>query len=311
MADTTLLESCGIYTIRNLVSGRVYVGSATGFGKRWSLHRRQLKRGTHHSKLLQQSWNKHGEACFAFDAIEIIDRALFPDKLALRDKFKEREQFWMDSLYATCPERGFNIAKFAFSVLGLKRSDETKAKQRANMTPERNAAMLAAARLVVMSSEKRAAINAKLRGIVRSEAQKAQQSATMKGRKATDEARANQSAAQRGRTATPETCAKKRRSQLAYWATMTDDRRQELGSKLTVALTGKKHTAQARANMARAQIGRKASEETLVKLRRVKRAHWDNMTQTRRKEIAEKISVANKRYRTGLNTVKSQLSLDL
>lgn len=34
-AETTLLQSGGIYTIRNMVSGRVYVGAARQFGERW------------------------------------------------------------------------------------------------------------------------------------------------------------------------------------------------------------------------------------------------------------------------------------
>jgi len=51
---------CGIYMI-STPNGSKYVGSSHNIYGRWSEHRYHLKRGTHHSKRLQNAWNKHKE----------------------------------------------------------------------------------------------------------------------------------------------------------------------------------------------------------------------------------------------------------
>jgi len=107
--------SCGIYKIRNIVNGKVYIGSTVNFRKRFSLHKLLLTRNKHHSKHLQNAWNKDGEENFIFEIIEEIE----PNK----EKLLEREQCWIDSL---TPE--YNISNVAGSCLGVKRSDETKKK---------------------------------------------------------------------------------------------------------------------------------------------------------------------------------------
>jgi DNA adenine methylase len=56
----------GIYEIANRVNGKRYIGSAAYFNKRWSQHRHQLRRGTHHCAHLQRAWTKYGESEFVF-----------------------------------------------------------------------------------------------------------------------------------------------------------------------------------------------------------------------------------------------------
>src|SRR5580765_3816293 len=85
----------GIYCIRNVVSGRVYVGSAISILKRWGEHRRYLQKKNHHSEILQSSWNKHGEHAFVF---EIIERVTDLSMLVAR------EQHWIDQLKTTCTD---------------------------------------------------------------------------------------------------------------------------------------------------------------------------------------------------------------
>ena len=110
-------RTCGIYIIRNVVSGRIYVGSARVMYRRWRNHRKELKAGRHHSKTLQSSWIKHGEEAFIFEVIEVVDD---PDNLI------EREQFWLDKMGSADPARGFNIRPVAGSQLGTKRSEESR-----------------------------------------------------------------------------------------------------------------------------------------------------------------------------------------
>jgi len=60
----------GIYEIKNKVTGKCYVGSSKQIEKRWQQHLLALRKGTHHSILLQRAWNKYGEECFAFEVRE-------------------------------------------------------------------------------------------------------------------------------------------------------------------------------------------------------------------------------------------------
>jgi len=54
----------GIYKIKNMINGRTYIGSAINFSRRMSSHVSLLNMNKHHSKYLQNSWNKHGEHNF-------------------------------------------------------------------------------------------------------------------------------------------------------------------------------------------------------------------------------------------------------
>lgn len=139
MADPKLP---GIYAIRNIISGRCYIGSATNIAGRWAVHRCILKRGTHHSSWLQRSWNKHGPDCFVFEVLEFTED---------RTRLIEREQFWLESLKGFWEAGGYNICPVAQSRLGRKHTAEAKAKLSAwrkgrKATPEECAKMSASQR---------------------------------------------------------------------------------------------------------------------------------------------------------------------
>jgi group I intron endonuclease len=112
----------GVYRIRNVVSGRAYVGSAVNVDRRWAMHRHLLNSGKHHSLLLQRSWQKHGASAFAFEFLEEVASA--GDLIA-------REQHWIDECHSADPKTGFNISPIAGSRLGTKHGPEAIAKMRA------------------------------------------------------------------------------------------------------------------------------------------------------------------------------------
>jgi group I intron endonuclease len=60
----------GIYRIKNLRNNKCYYGSSKNIEKRFKTHLRQLKKGKHHNKHLQRSWDKHGENYFVFEVVE-------------------------------------------------------------------------------------------------------------------------------------------------------------------------------------------------------------------------------------------------
>lgn len=111
----------GIYKIFNTISEKFYIGSALNFKRRWQEHKKELRGNRHRNSRLQASWNLHGEEAFEFEIIELVENKI--------DLIK-REQFWLDTTKCYNDWIGYNINKIAQSCLGIKRSAETREKQR-------------------------------------------------------------------------------------------------------------------------------------------------------------------------------------
>lgn len=63
----------GIYQIRNLNNGKVYVGSAKRFKSRYAHHITSLRKGTHHNKHLQGAFELEGTDSFIFEVLEVVE----------------------------------------------------------------------------------------------------------------------------------------------------------------------------------------------------------------------------------------------
>ena len=88
----------GIYQIKNLISGAIYVGSASRFKKRWNDHKRSLAKGVHHTKYLQNSYSKHNvevgnDNMFVFSVLEVMEKSSKEERLI-------REEWWIQKLIA-------------------------------------------------------------------------------------------------------------------------------------------------------------------------------------------------------------------
>lgn len=69
--DDNIYSRIGIYGIRNLINGKIYVGkTGMNFGDRWDSHRSLLNNGKHDNPHLQNAWNKYGQDNFEFIVIE-------------------------------------------------------------------------------------------------------------------------------------------------------------------------------------------------------------------------------------------------
>ncbi len=82
------MSAC-IYGIKNKVNSKYYIGQTINLPGRKSRHIRLLRKNEHHSKYLQNSWNKYGEENFTFEIIE--------EGLSLED-VKERETYWIQKI---------------------------------------------------------------------------------------------------------------------------------------------------------------------------------------------------------------------
>lgn len=64
----------GIYRIKNLETGEIYIGKAVNLNKRKWNHIGALRRGNHSSRKLQKDFDKYGKDSFEFETlIEIKD----------------------------------------------------------------------------------------------------------------------------------------------------------------------------------------------------------------------------------------------
>lgn len=118
----------GIYMIKNINNGKMYIGSAKNLIQRLSNHLNSLKNNKHHSLRLQNSWNK-GNGYFVFGVIEFV-----PDL----SKLISVEQKYIDFYKSYDNEHGYNICPIARSSLGCKRmrgNEERSIKSKGNGNP--------------------------------------------------------------------------------------------------------------------------------------------------------------------------------
>jgi group I intron endonuclease len=103
----------GVYILRCLADGRIYVGSSKRMFLRWLDHIRVLNRGVHGNILLQRAWDKHGARAFRFEIVELIPND---------DRRLEREGELARELDVFNPKIGFNLGP----VLGGPISEEAR-----------------------------------------------------------------------------------------------------------------------------------------------------------------------------------------
>ncbi len=78
---------CGIYGIRHIESGRVYVGQSIDVNRRFTEHKSELRNDKHYNLYLQRAWNKYGELAFSFIVLEECNELSLPI----------RENYWIST----------------------------------------------------------------------------------------------------------------------------------------------------------------------------------------------------------------------
>lgn len=163
-----------IYRIRLQGTNKCYVGSAKTVRKRWNLHKSQLRRNIHHAKKLQKAWNKHGEAAFSFELVDVCSS----------DQRRKCETFWIE-VSNSC----FNSVRAADGRFEL--SDSHKSRISAALKGNNN-------RYYERTAEIRKAVSERMKGTTLSAETRAKISAANRGRKLSAETRAKMSKARKG-----------------------------------------------------------------------------------------------------------------
>ena len=101
----------GVYFIKNIQTGQLYIGSSQNIKKRCNAHRCALNNGKHSNQKLQRSYTKYGASAFDFKVLEQIDG----------DEVIDAERRWVKEMRPY-----FNIREVVESNKGVKLSKETR-----------------------------------------------------------------------------------------------------------------------------------------------------------------------------------------
>ena len=257
----------GIYAIVNTLNGHFYIGSAVNLANRKREHFGDLRKDKHPNPRLQNSYNRDGANAFRFAIVERVEHA---------ETLIMFEQHYIDNLR---PE--YNLAPIAGSTLGVKYSEESKAKlsaaRRAYPGLADDLARATEAARIANTGRKLSPEHLdKLRGrkhtpesiermsIAQRERERSPEEIerlrTLNiGRVHTPESRENMGAPKRGRKQSPEHIEK--RSAARRGKPLSP----EHAEKARVAFLGGKHTDESKAKMSAAGRGRKQSPEHVAK----------------------------------------------
>jgi len=114
----TINLNCGIYQIRNIITGVCYSGQSIHLKQRPGEHWRKLKNNKHDNIYLQNSYNKHGREFFVFEILIYCS----PEELT----YYEQLFYNIDKVHGL----SYNIRDCVDSNRGIKFSEETCKKMR-------------------------------------------------------------------------------------------------------------------------------------------------------------------------------------
>lgn len=100
------LKPMGVYRIKNLVNGKIFVGSSKNIDAKINSHKFTLEIGTHINKKLQQDYNAFGKENFLFETLELIKPKDDPVYDYTND-LKSLEKKWINKLNPF-NENGYN-----------------------------------------------------------------------------------------------------------------------------------------------------------------------------------------------------------
>lgn len=221
----------GIYLITNIENGKEYVGRDIRLPHRWGTHKSDLRLGKHGNPHLQRSYDGYGADAFVYEILEVVERPNWMTDEEFDIYLTSREKYHIDHRNLRDPNIGYNKLDPVNGRLGMKASEETKAKMSATQMGHK------------VSDEVRARIGASkvgntyCLGRVPKEETKKKIAATLTGEKQSEERIEKRAAKLRGQRRTPEQCAK-----------------------ISAGLIGKKRTPEQRAKMSAWQLGEKSPQ---------------------------------------------------
>ena len=97
----------GIFVIRNLANGKIFVGKSENLDGIFNRIQFQLKANCHTQKDLQSDWNEFGEENFEFEILEELE---LREGLDVKKELEFLEDLWLEKLLPFV-EKGYNEPK--------------------------------------------------------------------------------------------------------------------------------------------------------------------------------------------------------
>ena len=103
------IQPMGIYQIRNMINGKVFIGSSMDLKGIINRSEFQLKNGLHRNKEMQEDFSEIGEANFSFEVLDQL-KPMEDAKGDYSEELQMLEEMWMEKLLPY-DERGYNAPK--------------------------------------------------------------------------------------------------------------------------------------------------------------------------------------------------------
>ena len=176
----------GVYMIKCLINGKVYIGKSNDVKRRWREHKSRLKRNNHENEKLQYDWNEYGEDNFEFKLIENYDNEEFGIELE-KKYINEYKSYDLNFGYNMTLGKGENGGEIL--------TEETKKKLKGRELSEEHKKKISESNIG----------NKNALGYKHTEEAKKKISESHKGKQPTEETRKKMSEAQKGKVASEET----------------------------------------------------------------------------------------------------------
>ena len=90
----------GVYQVKNLVNGKVLLGSTPNLDAIWKRHQFELDFGGHSNKELSRDWKEHGKEGFVLEVLEELetDDEVTLSRQQQNKRLKEMEEAWFAKL---------------------------------------------------------------------------------------------------------------------------------------------------------------------------------------------------------------------
>jgi group I intron endonuclease len=102
-------KTFGVFQIKNIVNGKVLLGSSLNLHGPLNSHRFMLRIGSHLNKSLQEDWNEYGENNFIFEILEEVKVSNDPND-NIKEELALLEEHWLEKIQPF-GERGYNTNK--------------------------------------------------------------------------------------------------------------------------------------------------------------------------------------------------------
>ncbi len=101
------IRPMGVYQIRNLINGKIFIGSSINLEGIINRYKFQLKLGSHPNRILQKDWDEFVEEDFNFEILEELEQR---DGLDYPKELEFLEDLWIEKLQPF-GKNGYNLKK--------------------------------------------------------------------------------------------------------------------------------------------------------------------------------------------------------